>query len=147
MSKIGYLASTARNRSAVACGWTSLTSRRCGCRTRPSTARSTCRDGAPSAVSWSDACGPGGRCVNRVAERRGRIANMVNISQRPAEADDRAVPGHWEGDLIAGPQHHSAIGTLVERTTGFVMLLHLPEGRSAPVVAQAMVEAMSELPT
>ena len=82
----------------------------------------------------------------RVAERRGRIANMVNISQRPAEADDRAVPGHWEGDLIAGPQHHSAIGTLVERTTGFVMLLHLPEGRSAPRVAQAMIEAMSELP-
>ena len=56
------------------------------------------------------------------------------------------MPGHWEGDLIAGPQHHSAIGTLVERTTGFVMLLHLPEGRSAPRVAQAMIEAMSELP-
>ena len=82
----------------------------------------------------------------RTAERRGRIANMVNISQRPAEADDRAIPGHWEGDLIAGPQHHSAIGTLVERTTGYVLLLHLPHGRGAPMVAQAMVETMSELP-
>ena len=82
----------------------------------------------------------------RTAERRGRIANMVNISQRPAEADDRVTPGHWEGDLIAGPQHRSAIGTLVERTTGYVLLLHLPDGRGASVVAQAMVEAMSELP-
>ena len=71
---------------------------------------------------------------------------MVNISQRPAEVDDRAVPGHWEGDLIAGPQHHSAIGTLVERTTGFVLLLHLPHGRSASAVAHAMIETMCALP-
>lgn len=91
-----------------------------------------------------------GRALRRprrkVAERRGRIANMVNISERPAEAADRAVPGHWEGDLIAGPQHHSAIGTLVERTTGFVMLLHLPDGHGAVEVQNSMVEAMATLP-
>ncbi|WP_233161016.1 IS30 family transposase [Actinophytocola xanthii] len=82
----------------------------------------------------------------RVAERRGRIANMVNISQRPAEVNERIVPGHWEGDLISGPQHRSAIGTLVERVTGYVVLLHLPHGRGADQVQRALVEAMTCLP-
>jgi IS30 family transposase len=67
------------------------------------------------------------------------------ISDRPPEADDRAVPGHWEGDLILGPGN-SAIGTLVERSTRFTMLLHLPEEHTAETVAAAMIEAMRELP-
>ena len=81
----------------------------------------------------------------RSDERRGRIAGMVMISERPAEAADRAVPGHWEGDLIIGSRG-SAIGTLVERWARFVMLLHLPGGHGADAVAEQMTQAMGSLP-
>jgi IS30 family transposase len=79
-------------------------------------------------------------------ENTGQIRDMVMISERPAEAADRAVPGHWEGDLIIGGNLKSAVGTLVERTTRFVLLLHLPGGRDAHLVEQAMRDAIGTLP-
>jgi len=82
----------------------------------------------------------------RADQRRGRIPNMVNISQRPAEVEDRAIPGHWEGDLMMGKSGRSAIGTLVERSTRFVMLLHLPNGHRPALVEQAVVDATQKLP-
>ena len=81
-----------------------------------------------------------------ITDGRGKLRDMVNISERPAEADDRAIPGHWEGDLIIGAQGGSAIGTLVERTTGLVMLLHLPGDRTAATVAAAMTAKIPEIP-
>jgi IS30 family transposase len=82
----------------------------------------------------------------RAGNGRGRIPGMVNISERPAEAADRAVPGHWEGDLIIGSNQASQIGTLVERSSGFVQLLHLPASREADVVAEAMIAKIHDLP-
>jgi IS30 family transposase len=89
------------------------------------------------------------RRPHRLADQRGRrqIPPEIMISQRPAEVADRAVPGHWEGDLILGSDNQSAIGTLVERSTRFVMLLHLPgRDHSAERVRDAMIATMAGLP-
>lgn len=85
---------------------------------------------------------------SRTATRRGPspFADALTISARPAEVADRAVPGHWEGDLILGTGNASAIGTLVERSTRFTILLHLPNDHSAEEVAAAMITAMGDLP-
>jgi transposase, IS30 family len=81
----------------------------------------------------------------RPETRKGRIKDMVMISERPPEVEDRAIPGHWEGDLIIGRKSNSAIGTLVERSTRFVMLLHLTD-QTAPTVREAIEAAILTLP-
>jgi IS30 family transposase len=84
-----------------------------------------------------------GRQANK---RRNQIPDMINITERPAEADDRAVPGHWEGDLIIGKNNRTAIGTLVERTTGYTMLVHLPDGYKPEQVRDALTEKIKTIP-
>jgi transposase, IS30 family len=79
-------------------------------------------------------------------QRKNRIADMVNISQRPPQADDRAVPGHWEGDLLIGKRNATAIGTLVERASGFAMLVALPDGYKPEHVAPALAAKVQTLP-
>ena len=90
-----------------------------------------------------------GRAQRRPQRRtngRGQLLDMVLLSERPAEVQDRAVPGHWEGDLIIGRGSQSAIGTLVERQSRFVMLLDLRKGRLAEQVKDALVLKIRELP-
>jgi len=95
------------------------------------------------------ACLRTGRALRRprreVAAHQPRIPNIVEISEHPAEAEDRAVPGHWEGDLILGKGNKSAIDTLVERSTRFVMLLHLPNGYDAVQVRDRMIDTIHTL--
>jgi transposase, IS30 family len=89
--------------------------------------------------------GRAARQPRKPAERRGRIPGMVMISDRPAEAADRAVAGHWEGDLIIGKNGKSQIATLVERKTRYVLLARVADGR-AETVAGALAERVATLP-
>jgi IS30 family transposase len=81
----------------------------------------------------------------RLPDGRGIRPNILNISQRPAEAADRAVPGHWEGDLLFG-RGMSPVATLVERSTRYLMLVGLPDGHRAELVADALAAAITTLP-
>ena len=138
----------------------------CGFLTRRSTRRSTCKAEERSNANWWLVLRTGRalRVPRARTQRRGRkfVSPEIMITQRPAEADDRAVPGHWEGDLILGLQS-SAIGTLVERTTRFTMLLHLPRmpghgqqqrvhngpplaGHGAQAVRDAIAKSITTLP-
>ncbi|MEY8567605.1 IS30 family transposase [Corynebacteriaceae bacterium 7-707] len=90
-----------------------------------------------------------GRAVRRPqgsTQRQPHIAGMVNIIERPEDIDNRLLPGDWEGDLICGEFNRSAIGTLVDRKTRYVMLLHLPGAHDAVSVRDAMIDRLSQVP-
>jgi IS30 family transposase len=84
--------------------------------------------------------------TGKTEEKRGKIANMLSIEERPAEVADRSVPGHWEGDLILGKYKRSALGTLVERTTRFTLLVPLGNKKDAVTVRQEFAKAFQSVP-
>jgi IS30 family transposase len=84
--------------------------------------------------------------AGRTYRKRRFTDRSKSIHDRPATADDRVMPGHWEGDLIMGTQNRTAIGTLVERSTRYVVLVHLPQGRNAACFRDRLIAAFSTLP-
>nr|WP_231494112.1 IS30 family transposase [Nocardiopsis sp. CNT312] len=140
----------APNRPAVGSNGTSPTARSCTCATRRSTRRSTSRAVERCAGSWPGPL-PTGRARReprcRARQRQGRFtAPMVTISERPPQVADRAAPGPGEGDLVPGQGNASAIGTPVERSTRYTMLPHLPRGRGAEQVRDALAATVRTLP-
>ena len=86
------------------------------------------------------------RKTDQSVETRGKIAEMLSIEERPAEVEDRSVPGHWEGDLILGKYKRSALGTLVERTTRYTLLVPLGDKKDAISVREAFAKAFCSIP-
>jgi IS30 family transposase len=87
------------------------------------------------------------RPARRHGHGPGQLADTIHISQRPAEVQDRAVPGHWEGDLLFGAGGASHVGMLTERTTRFTLLFALPKDRTAPTVRDALIKVIATVPS
>jgi transposase, IS30 family len=106
------------------------------------------KGGLRAEVAAAVRCGRARRRRPRMGNHTGRarIPGLVSISERPAEAEDRAVPGHWEGDLIIGQAGKSAVATLAERTTRFCLIIALPGSRTADLVAAALAARITTLP-
>ena len=106
------------------------------------------KGGLRAEVAEALRCGRARRRRPRMGNPSGqaRIAGMISISERPAEAADRAVPGHWEGDLVIGKGQKSAVATLAERASRFCMIIALPDGRAADRVAGALAARIGTLP-
>jgi len=116
-----------------------------GCRTRRSTSPSICKVTEGFEPSLSRRSRSGRTCRRKKGPNPGR-GTRGRISERHPEVEDRAVPGHWEGDLVLGRSGRSQVATLVERTTGFVVLVHLPGDRKAETVRDAMQQTIATLP-
>jgi hypothetical protein len=127
------------SRSPSGCGSIPLT-RRCGSHTNRFTVTCTYRHGTCSMPACFTVCAVAVRYGDRGASGsptgRGQIRNTVSIRERPAEADDPEVPGHWEGDLVYG-MRPSAVATLVDRATRYAIVVALPDGHKADAVARA----------
>ena len=119
------------------------------CHTRPSIAACLSKRAACSRKSCLAIFDRSARCVapgrlTRMAIKRGHIKDIVSIRQRPAAVEDRAVPGHWEGDLLSGP-NNTYIATLVERHTRYVMLAKVA-GKDTQTVVTALIKQAKKLP-
>lgn len=138
------------SRSQDGCDGSFLVTPPCRSRTKRSTSRSTTLAGAKqsTAASPSD-CGQPGPCAARRSPMRptgrGIIRGMVCITDRPAEVEDRKVPGHWEGDLVMGTRP-SAVATLVERTSRYTAIVALPDGIKAEQVAPHLTRSLLGIP-
>src|ERR1022692_4860830 len=97
---------------------------------------------------WRSRCGPAGRAASpgRARSKGARIVGMVSISQRPEEAEGRKVPGHWEGDLGIGKAGKTAMGTLWERKSRYLVPVALPDGRDSAAVCDGVIESVRDMP-
>ena len=132
------------SRSPVGSAGRILMIRPCTCRTKRSISACWCKAAACSRKRCKRSCASGTRCGGRAPQSGGYIVGAVSIRERPAAVEDRAVPGHWEGDLLVGARQ-SYVATLVERRSRYVCLVRV-SGRATRTVVQALTRPVRRLP-